>query len=233
MSTLARLRDARIRLSAISCVMTRTESRPIDLSFCARPLVFGESTVSDSTTARRPSRASCDRIAAMPARYIFLLTLWLKFSSGVFGKIRPPPRHNGDEVMPARARAQARVRLEGDDDLVDERLVVVAREHGVGSVDLRGRLALLVDHVELHQAAPFAVFAAAFDGAFTAGRTTTWPFLAPGTAPRTSSSWRASSMRTMSRFCVVRLTLPSWPDIFLPGKTRPGSCAIEIEPGTL
>ena len=24
-----------------------------------------------------------------------------------------------------------------------------------------------------------------------------------------------------------------WPDIFLPGNTRPGSCAIEIEPGTL
>ena len=29
------------------------------------------------------------------------------------------------------------------------------------------------------------------------------------------------------------VTLPSWPDIFLPGNTRPGSCAIEIEPGTL
>src|SRR6185295_2123787 len=122
----------------------------------------------------------------------------------------------------------------GDDDLVDERFVVVAREHGVGSVHLRRRLALFVEEFELHQAAPLALLAAAaFDGAFTAGRTTTWPFLAPGTAPRTSSSWRASSMRTMSRFCVVRLTLPSWPDIFLPGNTRPGSCAIEIEPGTL
>ncbi len=29
------------------------------------------------------------------------------------------------------------------------------------------------------------------------------------------------------------VTLPRWPDIFLPGNTRPGSCAIEIEPGTL
>ena len=40
----------------------------------------------------------------MPARYIFLLTLCEKFSSGRFGKMRPPPRHSGDEVMPARAR---------------------------------------------------------------------------------------------------------------------------------
>ena len=40
----------------------------------------------------------------MPARYIFLLTFWVKFSSGLFGKIRPPPRQSGDEVMPARAR---------------------------------------------------------------------------------------------------------------------------------
>ena len=47
--------------------------------------------------------------------------------------------------------------------------------------------------------------AAPFGGALTAGRTTTWPFFAPGTAPRTSSSWRASSMRTMSRFWVVRV----------------------------
>jgi hypothetical protein len=67
----------------------------------------------------------------------------------------------------------------------------------------------------------------------TAGRTTTWPFFAPGTAPRTSSSERASSTRTMSRFCVVTVSSPMWPVIFLPGNTRPGSCAIEIEPGTL
>jgi hypothetical protein len=40
----------------------------------------------------------------MPARYILRFTLWLKFSSGEFGKILPPPRHNGLEVMPARAR---------------------------------------------------------------------------------------------------------------------------------
>ena len=40
----------------------------------------------------------------MPARYIFLFSLWLKFSSGVFGKMRPPPRHSGELVMPARAR---------------------------------------------------------------------------------------------------------------------------------
>ena len=32
---------------------------------------------------------------------------------------------------------------------------------------------------------------------------------------------------------MVLVTSPRWPDIFLPGNTRPGSCAIEIEPGTL
>ena len=40
----------------------------------------------------------------MPARYILRFSLWVKFSSGVFGKILPPPRHSGLEVMPARAR---------------------------------------------------------------------------------------------------------------------------------
>lgn len=40
----------------------------------------------------------------MPARYIFLFSLCEKFSSGMFGKMRPPPRHSGDEVIPARAR---------------------------------------------------------------------------------------------------------------------------------
>ena len=70
----------------------------------ASSLVFGASSVIESTTARRSSRASCDRMEHIPARYIFLLTLWLKFSSGLFGKIRPPPRHIGLDVMPARAR---------------------------------------------------------------------------------------------------------------------------------
>ena len=32
---------------------------------------------------------------------------------------------------------------------------------------------------------------------------------------------------------MVTVSSPMWPDIFLPGNTRPGSCAIEIEPGTL
>ena len=40
----------------------------------------------------------------MPARYIFLLILCEKFSSGLFGKMRPPLRHSGDEVMPALAQ---------------------------------------------------------------------------------------------------------------------------------
>ena len=35
------------------------------LNFCASSFVLGESTVRESTTARRPSRASCDRMAAI------------------------------------------------------------------------------------------------------------------------------------------------------------------------
>src|SRR5690606_5901547 len=84
--------------------MMSTESRPRVFSFWAAALVLGDSRENESTTAMRPSRASCDRIERIPARYIFLLTFWLKFSSGEFGKARPPPRHSGDEVMPARAR---------------------------------------------------------------------------------------------------------------------------------
>jgi len=73
-------------------------------SFCASILVFGASTAKLSTTARRSWRASSDRMEAMPARNILRFTFWVKFSSGEFGKIRPPPRHSGEELMPARAR---------------------------------------------------------------------------------------------------------------------------------
>ena len=88
----------------------------------------------------------------MPARYILRFTLCEKFSSGEFGKILPPPRHSGLEVMPARARPVpfwrhgflvewctsprsfcARVPMRafawiGDHDLVHQRLVEVAAE---------------------------------------------------------------------------------------------------------
>src|SRR5258706_5893024 len=103
-STLARLRDESIRFSSIASVITSTPSKPIDLTFCASSLVLGCSTVKASTTRIRSSRASCERIEAIPARYILRFTLCEKFSSGEFGKILPPPRHSGLEVMPARAR---------------------------------------------------------------------------------------------------------------------------------
>src|SRR5690606_23512004 len=74
------------------------------LSLAAASLVLGASSVKESTTAMRPSRASWERIARIPARYIFLLIFWVKFSSGELGKARPPPRHSGEEVIPARAR---------------------------------------------------------------------------------------------------------------------------------
>src|SRR5258708_27330350 len=103
-STFGRLREESSRFWSISSVMTSTPSKPIDLTFCASSLVFGCSTRKSSTTRMRSSRASCDRIEQSPARYILRFTLCEKFSSGEFGKILPPPRHSGLEVMPARAR---------------------------------------------------------------------------------------------------------------------------------
>src|SRR5438309_6630876 len=103
-STFGRLRDESRRFWSISSVITSTPSKPIDLTFCASSLVFGCATRKSSTTRTRSSRASCDRIEQSPARYILRFTLCEKFSSGEFGKILPPPRHSGLEVMPARAR---------------------------------------------------------------------------------------------------------------------------------
>src|SRR6185503_5082444 len=102
--TFVRLREESIRFWSSSSVSTSTSSKPSAFTFCASILVFGASTLNSSTTRRRSSRASCDRIDAMPARYILRLTLWEKFSSGEFGKILPPPRQSGLEVMPARAQ---------------------------------------------------------------------------------------------------------------------------------
>src|SRR5690606_31660301 len=67
-------------------------------------LVLGASSTNASTTAMRSSRANCERIARRPARYIFLLTLCEKFSSGELGNARPPPRQMGEDVIPERAR---------------------------------------------------------------------------------------------------------------------------------
>src|SRR3972149_9829033 len=75
--------------------------------FWASSFVLGASTENFSTTLSLSSRASCDRIAAIPARYILRLTFWLKFSSGELGNALPPPRHIGLAVSPARARPVA------------------------------------------------------------------------------------------------------------------------------
>src|SRR3546814_20916126 len=84
--------------------MMSTDSRPMLFSFSAASLVLGDSSAKVSTTAIRYSRANWERIARIPARYIFLLTLCEKFSSGEFGNARPPPRQMGEEVIPERAR---------------------------------------------------------------------------------------------------------------------------------
>ena len=125
----------------------------------------------------------------MPARYILRLTFCEKFSSGRLGKILPPPRHSGLLAWPARARPVPfcahgflcdllmsarpfclrvpllRIRLVRGDELVDQRLVVVAAEQRVRARDRGRRLALVVDHFEIHRQAPFLA------GVFTARRT--------------------------------------------------------------
>src|SRR5262249_29351822 len=89
-----------------------------------------------------------------------------------------------------RAIAAARVCLERDDDLMDQRLVVFAAEELVGGRERRRGLAGIVDELQVHAHSPF------FTGVFTAGLTTMWPPSAPGTAPFTRSSPRAASTRT-------------------------------------
>src|SRR6185503_13654905 len=103
-STLGRLREASRRLSSILSVRMSTSFMPSPASMPASSLVLGCWMASPSMTERRSSRTSCDRIAAMPARYILRFTFCEKFSSGLFGKMRPPPRQSGEDVMPARAR---------------------------------------------------------------------------------------------------------------------------------
>ena len=103
-STFGRLREERARFSSTASVISTTWSRPSAFIFCARSFVFGWSTLKSSTTESLPSRASWERIDAMPARYILRLTFWLKFSSGELGKILPPPRQSGLPLKPARAR---------------------------------------------------------------------------------------------------------------------------------
>src|SRR5258705_546494 len=102
--TLTRLRDESARFWSTLSVMTSVDARPMFLSFCESSLVLGASTLKLSTTFSRSSRASCDRIEHIPARYILRLTLCEKFSSGRFGKILPPPRQSGLATSPERAR---------------------------------------------------------------------------------------------------------------------------------
>lgn len=72
-------------------------------------------------------------------------------------------------------RTETRIGLVGNHDLVHQSFVVFTTEHGVGSFVLN----LFVQDIQFHCFAPYA---------FTAGRTTTLPPLAPGTAPRTNRS---------------------------------------------
>ena len=52
----------------------------------------------------------------------------------------------------------------------------------------------------------------------------------PGTEPLTNSRPRIGSVRTISRFCWVRLRAPMCPAIFLFLNTRPGSWRLPVEP---
>src|SRR6185295_20025163 len=160
------------------------------------------------------------------------------------------------------ARADARVRLECDHNLVYERFVVIAAEHGVVRVQrAAAAAAILADQFEFHDqalgagclaAGLAAGFASAFGAAlgsafgaalgacaFTGARwplaaswTTTSRPLEPGTEPFTSNSWRSASMRTISSLEMVRRALPRCPGMRLPLKTCAGLWFWPVEPGT-
>src|SRR5690606_11389633 len=104
----------------------------------------------------------------------------------------------------------------GNDHLVDQVLAELAAEDLVGN---RQRLLAVVDG-KFHRHAPLLV-----------GRTITSPPGAPGTAPLIAIRPRSASTLTTSRPWVLCWTEPMWPDIFLPGNTRPGVCRWPIEPG--
>ena len=67
--------------------------------------------------------------------------------------------------------------------------------------------------------------------ALTDGRTITSLPAEPGIAPLISSRLRFTSTSTMRSFSVVRRITPMWPDMRLPGNTRPGVWRWPIEPG--
>src|SRR3546814_303451 len=104
----------------------------------------------------------------------------------------------------------------GNDHLVYHVLAELSTEDLVGN---RQRLLAVVDG-KFHRHAPLLV-----------GRTITSPPGAPGTAPRIAIRPRSASTLTTCRRCVLCCTEPMWPDIFLPGNTRPGVCRWPIEPG--
>jgi hypothetical protein len=105
---------------------------------------------------------------------------------------------------------------------VHHRFVVVASEQRVGCRQGRLGLAFFVDDRQIQPSFTLTV-----------GDTTTLPPLEPGSAPRIMSSWRCASMRTISRFCTVRLTSPMCPAMRLPGNTLLGSWFWPVDPGLL
>src|SRR5690554_6470708 len=93
--TYGRLRADRYRWSDASSVTISgrlPSSKP--LSFSANALVLVSATSKDSTTWRRPWRASSDRIADIAARYILRLTFCSKLR-GLAAKVTPPPTKIG------------------------------------------------------------------------------------------------------------------------------------------
>src|SRR5690606_1908753 len=106
----------------------------------------------------------------------------------------------------------------GNDDLVDQVLAEFAPEHRFGY----GQLAVAAANGKFHVVSPYALLE---------GRTMTSPPGAPGTAPLTAIRPRSASTFTTCRRCVPCVSEPMWPDIFLPGNTRPGVWRWPIEPG--
>ncbi len=114
-------------------------------------------------------------------------------------------------------RAGTRAGQMGRHDLMHERLVERGTERRIRELE---RAFTTLDF-DFHRSISCRSYLAT---ALMAGRTTSWPFSLPATAPFTSSRLRSASTLTTSRLIVVTLSAPKRPAMRLPGNTRPGVC---------
>jgi hypothetical protein len=97
------LREESRRLSSTLSVTMRTSSNPHPLQLLRENLRLRAVELERLHHGQPVFTRQLDRMELNPARYILRFTLCEKFPPKV-GEIFPPPRHSGEEVLPARAR---------------------------------------------------------------------------------------------------------------------------------